>query len=110
MKRMIQLTLVGAAVAALLGGCSSTGSHEPAELEKIDALVKTDRAWSESLGSSETGLLTPALTQTGIYAAGDDSLYRIDPKAGDTVWEVTTGAAVAAAVVLMVCLLRLLRL
>ncbi|MGN1209617.1 MAG: outer membrane protein assembly factor BamB [Duodenibacillus sp.] len=95
---MIQLTLVGAAMAALLGGCSSTGSHEPAELEKIQELVKTDRAWSESLGESVTGLLTPAVTQTGIYAAGEDTIYRIDPKTGDTVWEVTTGAPVAAGV------------
>lgn len=90
--------LAAAAVCALgLAGCSST-SHEPAELNDIDELVQSDRVWSESVGESVTGLVTPAVTATGVYTAGGDTVTKIDPKTGDKVWEVEADADISAGV------------
>lgn len=78
-----RVVLTMAAVCGLaLVGCSST-SHEPAELESINELVSSDRVWSQSVGSSVTGLLTPFLTQSGLYTAGGNTLYKLDPKTGE---------------------------
>ena len=94
------LTTVAASVVLALGlaGCSSTGSHEPAELNDIRELVDSNEVWSTGLGESLTGLLVPAVTQTGIFAAGEDSLYRIDPETGDKIWEVNTESVITAGV------------
>lgn len=91
--------IVSAAIAAItLSGCGSTSSHEPTELEKIRTLVRTERVWSESLGENATGLVTPVITQTGVYAAGGGRLYRIDPRTGQVQWKVKTGSDVSAGV------------
>lgn len=100
MNFKLKLAAIAAAgaCALVLSGCSSTNSHEPAELPDIENLVKADEVWSRSLGESTTGLLTPIITQNGIYAAGGNTLYRMDPATGDVVWEVETGSDIAAGV------------
>ena len=89
------------AVAALCGlvlaGCSST-SHEPAELEDIQELVEADSVWSQSVGESVTGLITPAVTQSGIYTAGGNTITKIDPKTGDEEWQAEADADISAGV------------
>ncbi len=93
-----RVVLTMAAVCGLaLVGCSST-SHEPAELESINELVSSDRVWSQSVGSSVTGLLTPFLTQSGLYTAGGNTLYKLDPKTGEEEWAVETDAEISAGV------------
>ncbi len=89
--------LVSALVGAALAGCSTT-SHEPAELEDINEVVEADKVWSESVGESATGLVAPAVTQSGIYTAGGDTVYKIDPRTGDKLWEAETDAEISAGV------------
>lgn len=96
-SKLTALAMAAAGILAL-SGCSSTGSHEPADLPDIRATVKADEVWSVSLGESVTGLLTPIVTQNGIFAAGEDSLYRIDARTGEKLWEVETGSEVTAGV------------
>ncbi len=97
-KLKLAACAVAGAVALALSGCSSTSSHEPADLVDIQTSVRADEVWSRSLGESTTGLLTPIVTSNGIYAAGGDRLYRIDPTDGKVEWEVETGADIAAGV------------
>lgn len=96
-----QFKRVVLALAALCGaalvGCSST-SHEPAELESINQLVESDRVWSRSVGENVTGLVTPFLTQSGVYTAGGKTLYKIDPRTGDQEWAVEADADISAGV------------
>ena len=96
--RHILGTALGVAALAGLCACSSTSTREPAELESISPEFKVEKVWSTSLGDNKTGLLTPALTATGIYAAGDTSLYKIDPQTGRTLWEVSVDSPVTAGV------------
>lgn len=90
--KRVALTIAAVCGLALVG-CSST-SHEPAELEDINQLVDSDSVWSQSVGSSVTGLVTPFLTQSGLYAAGGNTLYKLDPKTGEEEWAVETDAEI----------------
>ena len=77
--KRVALTIAAVCGLALVG-CSST-SHEPAELEDINQLVDSDSVWSQSVGSSVTGLVTPFLTQSGLYAAGGKRAFTCEPRA-----------------------------
>lgn len=94
--KRVALTIAAVCGLALVG-CSST-SHEPAELEDINQLVDSDSVWSQSVGSSVTGLVTPFLIQSGLYAAGGNTLYKLDPKTGEEEWAVETDAEISAGV------------
>ena len=94
--KRVALTIAAVCGLALVG-CSST-SHEPAELEDINQLVDSDSVWSQSVGSSVTGLVTPFLTPSGLYAAGGNTLYKLDPKTGEEEWAVETDAEISAGV------------
>ena len=94
--KRVALTIAAVCGLALVG-CSST-SHEPAELEDINQLVDSDSVWSQSVGSSVTGLVTPFLTQSGLDAAGGNTLYKLDPKTGEEEWAVETDAEISAGV------------
>lgn len=94
--KRVALTIAAVCGLALVG-CSST-SHEPAELEDINQLVDSDSVWSQSVGSSVTGLVTPFLAQSGLYAAGGNTLYKLDPKTGEEEWAVETDAEISAGV------------
>lgn len=89
--------ILAAACSAALLGCSST-SHEPAELERINELVDSERVWSESVGANVTGLVTPALTSSGIYTAGGKTVYKLDPKTGAEAWSADADADISAGV------------
>lgn len=91
------LTACSAAVLALTG-CGSPDPHEPAELKDIRELVQVEKVWDTDAGESLNGLLTPAVTSGGIFAAGEDRLYRINPENGKTVWKVELGAQATAGV------------
>ncbi len=89
--------ILAAACSAALLGCSST-SHEPAELESINELVDSERVWSESVGANVTGLVTPALTSSGIYTAGGKTVYKLDSKTGSEIWSADADADISAGV------------
>lgn len=93
-----RLALVAAACGAFLCACSSTSTREPVELEKFTATMKVEKVWSVSLGDNPTGLLTPRVTETGIYAAGSNALYRINPETGESTWKVKLDSDAVAGV------------
>lgn len=71
--------LLGAAAMAVLtlAGCSTPDSHEPADLQDFREMVSPKVSWTASVGEND-GYLTPAVTDNAVYAAGGDSLYRLD--------------------------------
>ena len=69
-KRTLSLWAAAAAAALVLSGCGSPDPHEPAELQDYRELVQIKEDWTAGVGESLTGLLTPAVTERGIYAAG----------------------------------------
>ncbi|MCG5031820.1 outer membrane protein assembly factor BamB [Mesosutterella sp. OilRF-GAM-744-9] len=100
-KKIASAFAAALASALLLGGCSSlfrSGTpHDPADLVSLKGSAQTAAVWSVRVGKSENSFLTPAVTSNAIYAAGSDSLSRIDPSSGSLVWsarvksEVTSG-------------------
>ena len=97
-SRRMCAVVAAIAAAALLGACSSTSTREPVELEKFDKTLDVEKVWSVSLGANPTGLLAPIVTENGIFAAGGDELYRINPETGETIWKVAIGSAATAGV------------
>ncbi len=95
-----KLTVLAAAAlgALVISGCSSTSSHEPAELEDYRELVEADEVWSRNLGMTEGSLISPIVTSSGIYSAGGNELYRIDPRTGDVIWSREADAEISAGV------------
>lgn len=93
-----RLAVLAATAAAVLTGCGTATTHEPTELKKIRERVEGVAVWTADVGNSEIGLLTPVVTPNAIYAAGDRSLYRLDPANGETVWEVELASPVTAGV------------
>jgi len=98
MKRTIALGAACVLAASMLVGCGGPNPREPAELEKFVEMVKVEDVWTAKVGKNTTGLLVPAVTQKAIYAAGEDTLYRIDPATGDTVWSVDAQSTISAGV------------
>lgn len=97
-KRTIRTMAAAVAAALLLAGCGTPDPHEPAELQSIRELVKTDKIWSTNVDESLTGLLTPAVTENVVYAAGGDTLQAVDLTTGDRLWKTETGSDVTAGV------------
>ena len=98
MKRFERFVLAAAAAATLiLTGCSST-TREPVDLKKINELVRVEQVWSASLGESINGLLTPVITENGIFAAGGDEVFKIDPRNGEKLWRAQAQAEISAGV------------
>jgi outer membrane protein assembly factor BamB len=98
MKTFERIVLAAAAAATLiLAGCSST-TREPVDLKKINELVRVESVWSTSLGESINGMLTPVVTEAGIFAAGDDEVFKIDPATGEKLWSAKAQAEVSAGV------------
>ena len=89
-KRTLSLWAAAAAAALVLSGCGSPDPHEPAELQDYRELVQIKEDWTAGVGESLTGLLTPAVTERGIYAAGDRSVYLLDPATGKKLWATET--------------------
>lgn len=91
--------LLGAAAMAVLtlAGCSTPDSHEPADLQDFREMVSPKVSWTASVGEND-GYLTPAVTDNAVYAAGGDSLYRLDRLTGDKVWQVEAGSRIVAGV------------
>ena len=96
--RMIRAMAAAVAAAVVLAGCGSPDPREPAELQKIRELVKTEKIWSENVGESLTGLLAPALTESVVYAAGEDTIYAYDLGSGDRLWTADAGSDITAGV------------
>jgi len=93
---------VAAAAAAILlsalsAGCSSDkGLAKPVELTKIPDPVIVRAGWTVKLGSGD--FLQPAVLAQAIFAAGGESLMRVDPRTGAVAWRVDTRMPLSAGV------------
>lgn len=95
---MMKKTLLALAAAAVLAGCSTPSSQAPTELEDYNSIAEPDVVWSKSVGESLTNFLVPAVVGNSVYAAGGNTVYRLDAQTGDEVWSFETNAPVAAGV------------
>ena len=91
-------TLLALAAAAVLAGCSTPSSQAPTELEDYNSIAEPDVVWSKNVGESLTNYLVPSVVGTSVYAAGDNTIYRLDAETGDEVWSFETDAPIAAGV------------
>lgn len=94
----LRLAAVALAAVSLLGACSSPGPRDPIELAPFVKTVDIERVWTVDLGANETGLLMPVVTETGVYAAGADGLFRIEAQTGRVLWKVKPAARISAGV------------
>ena len=89
MSQKLLRTAIAAGLALALGGCSlfsSDSPRAPVKLTEIQQSATVNTVWSTKLGSSEHSFLTPALAGNGLYAAGSNEVFRIDPSNGAKVW------------------------
>ena len=91
-------TLLALAAAAVLAGCSTPSSQAPTELEDYNSIAEPDVIWSKNVGESLTNYLVPSVVGSTVYAAGGNTLYRLDAETGDEVWSLETDAPIAAGV------------
>ncbi len=81
-----------------LVACSSPLKHEPAELKSIENPIDVNEVWSTSVGSSKLEFLMPAVVGDAVYAAGSNSVYKLNAENGDTVWDFDADDKIAAGV------------
>lgn len=93
-----RLAVLAATAVFTLAGCGSTTTHEPTELKKIREVVEGVEVWSIDVGESLTGLLTPVVTPNAVFAAGEQTIYRLNPSDGETVWKVELNSPITAGV------------
>lgn len=93
------LVAVACAGAFVLSGCSSSPvSQAPSELQKYDSLVEPNIVWTRNVGQSHNNFLVPSVVGTAVFAAGEDTVYRLDAQSGKKVWDVDLDANVASGV------------
>lgn len=102
---MAKLRLPSLAIATLvalpLAGCSlfsSPDPHEPHDYPDYTDTAEARIVWRTSVGDAIAGNLTPAVTDTSVYAAGGHRVTRIDRTTGDVVWRAETDGNVTAGV------------
>ena len=101
MSQKLLRTAIAAGLALALGGCSlfsSDSPRAPVKLTEIQQSATVNTVWSTKLGSSEHSFLTPALAGNGLYAAGSNEVFRIDPSNGAKVWTASLKEKVVAGV------------
>lgn len=75
---------------ALLAGCSGDSKIKPAELTPFTASTELVEGWNVSVGKAGDFVLTPAVIDNSVFAAGrDGTLARFDK--GREVWRIDVG-------------------
>jgi outer membrane protein assembly factor BamB len=117
LSRALPATVVGCCL--LVSGCSTTSSwlpsswslpapsldwitgrnaaSKPGPLPELTGATSTATvSWQVNVGRSTPGL-SPAVTQSAVYAAASDgTLVRLEPDSGRTVWRVSAGKPISA--------------
>ena len=74
------------------------GPKKPGPLPEFKATTTAQAVWQVSVGKAAPGL-APAVVPGAIYAAAlDGTVVRVDPATGRTVWRISAGKRLAAAV------------
>ena len=85
---MRRLLLAGA---LLLAGCSGSPGPKMAELEDLPSTMPVRFLWAASVDAAGDAILSPALVDDGVYAAGQDGIVaRFDAATGRESWRVDT--------------------
>ena len=104
MRIAVKLACIG--VIAALTGCSSLNPfsskaprNPPAELVDFKPALAIRSAWSVSIGSADTFVFSPAVTDDSVFAAAaDGALARIEISSGKPVWRINAGSPLTAGV------------
>lgn len=100
-QHRLRVMAVALASTTLLAGCglfSGSDAFEPAELQSIQDRVATNTVWKVNVGAGASRTLTPMITNHGVYAAGGNTLYRLDYQTGKVVWKKRTSSPITAGV------------
>ena len=100
---------VGAAVLAMMAGCSSISSMNPfaskpkgnipAPLAELKGTMAVRTAWNVQIGKADNYVFTPALAAGNLYVAGaDGAIARLDAASGRQVWRINAGSGLTAGV------------
>jgi len=85
---MRRLLLAGA---MLLAGCSGNPGPKMAELADLPSNLPVRFLWGASVGGAGDAILSPALVEGGVYAAGQDGIVaRFDAATGRESWRMDT--------------------
>jgi outer membrane protein assembly factor BamB len=88
-----------AALALLVGACSSPSGPQPAELPRLEHQARVREVWSASVGSAEQFVFSPALADGSVFgAARDGTVSRFDLARGRTLWSVNLEIQLSAGV------------
>ncbi len=101
--------LVGAAVLAVLAGCSTLNSlnpfasknkgNEPAPLVELKGSMAVRTAWKLDIGKAESYTFAPALVDNTVIAAGaDGSIARVEAVSGRQLWRIKADTGLTAGV------------
>ena len=101
--------LVGVGVLALMTGCSTLNSlnpfaskpkgNQPAPLVDLKGSMAVRTAWKFEVGKAQNALLSPAVDDNSVIAAGaDGTIVRAESASGRQVWRVKAGTDLTAGV------------
>jgi outer membrane protein assembly factor BamB len=78
-----------AALALLMGACSSSTGPQPAELPVLKSEGRVRELWSASIGEADRFVFSPALADGAVFtAARDGTVTRFDVARGREMWSV----------------------
>ena len=90
------------ALLALFAGCASDSSKpgkDAAKLTEFKQAAKFKVRWRKDIGLADNNVLSPAVTQDGIYVANArGKVSRLDPKTGKRAWRVDSDFTISAGV------------
>jgi len=93
-------TLVGAAAAALLAGCSLFGEEKPKpkELQPIVAPIAVKPVWNQQIGAVKFPLTVAVNGKVLTMAASDGTVVAVEADTGRALWRANVGAQISAGV------------
>ncbi|SHG53706.1 outer membrane protein assembly factor BamB [Massilia sp. CF038] len=101
--------LAGAAVLAVLAGCSTLNSlnpfasknkgNEPAPLVELKGSMAVRTAWKLDIGKADTYIFAPALVENTVVVAGaDGAIARVEAANGRQLWRIKADTSLTAGV------------
>ena len=95
----MRLRYAAAALALLIGACSSSTGPQPAELPRLENEARVRELWSASVGNADRFVFSPALADGSVFtAARNGNVTRFDAARGRTLWSVNVEIPLSAGV------------
>ncbi len=94
---LLSLSATACSSLSWLNPFASSPKHKPAELKNFSAIAELQQDWRQSMGKSESAVMTPAVIGQSVYAAAADGrLARFDQ--GREVWRIDLDKPLSGAV------------